>query len=58
MKKSFLTMLEADENMVLVKDNNYCKSVLLRKDETEDGWGEITEEEYNEIMKAKGLKND
>lgn len=50
MKTTTLTMIEADEGKVLVKDNTYSKSVLLRKGETADGWTEITEEEYNEIM--------
>ncbi len=50
MKTTQLTMIEADEGKVLVKDGTYSKSVLLRKGETADGWEEITEEEYNEIM--------
>lgn len=50
MKISYLTMLEADEGMVLTKDGNYCSSVLLRKGETADGWSEITQEEYEEII--------
>lgn len=45
-----LTMIEADEGKVLVKDSTYSKSVLLRKGETADGWSEITEEEYNNII--------
>jgi hypothetical protein len=53
MKISYLTMIEADEGKVLVKDGNYCSSVLLRKGETEEGWSEITQEEYNEIMTQK-----
>lgn len=50
MQTSYLTMLEADEGMVLTKDDNYCSSVLLRKGETADGWTEITQEEYEEII--------
>lgn len=53
MKISYLTMIEADEGKVLVKDGNYCSSVLLRKGETEEGWSEITQEEYNEIITQK-----
>lgn len=53
MKISYLTMIEADEGKVLVKDGNYCSSVLLRKGETEEGWSEITQEEYNEIIAQK-----
>ena len=50
MKESYLTMLEADEGMVLTKDGNYCSSVLLRKGETSEGWSEITQEEYEAII--------
>ncbi|MBQ2391367.1 MAG: hypothetical protein II306_06320 [Clostridia bacterium] len=53
MKESFLTMIEADEGMVLTKDGNYCSSVLLRKGETSDGWTEITQAEYEEIIAQK-----
>lgn len=50
MKTSYLTMLEAEEGMVLTKDGNHCSSVLLRKGETAEGWSEITQEEYEEII--------
>lgn len=50
MKETYLTMLEADEGMVLTKDGNYCSSVLLRKGETSQGWSEITQEEYTAII--------
>lgn len=50
MKTTQLTMIEADEGKVLVKDGTYSKSVLLRKGETADGWTEITEEEYYSII--------
>ena len=50
MKTTYLTMIEADEGKVLVKDDHYCSSVLLRKGETSEGWSEITQEEYNEII--------
>ena len=53
MKELYLTMLEADEGMVLTKDGNYCSSVLLRKGETSEGWSEITQEEYEERMKEE-----
>lgn len=45
-----LAMIEADEGKVLAKDGTYSKSVLLRKGETADGWTEITEEEYKNIV--------
>ena len=50
MKQTYLTMLEADEGKVLTKDGNYCSSVLLRKGETAEGWSEITQEEYENII--------
>ena len=51
MKETYLTLLEADEGMVLTKNDNYCSSVLLRKGETSEGWTEITQEEYDKIIK-------
>lgn len=51
MKETYLTLLEADEGKVLTKNDNYCSSVLLRKGETSEGWTEITQEEYENIIK-------
>lgn len=56
MKETYLTLLEADEGMVLIKNDNYCSSVLLRKGETSEGWTEITQEEYENIMKEREEK--
>lgn len=53
MKETYLTMIEADEGMVLVKDGTYSSSVLLRKGETSESWSEITQEEYEAIMAAE-----
>lgn len=53
MKEILLTMLEADEGMVLTDGVNYCSSVLLRKGQTADGWSEITQEEYDELFPAE-----
>jgi hypothetical protein len=50
MKEILLTMLEADEGMVLTDGINYCSSVLLRKGQTAEGWSEITQEEYDELF--------
>ena len=50
MKETYLTMLEADEGMVLTDGTNYCSSVLLRKGQTAEGWSEITQEEYDELF--------
>lgn len=53
MKESYLIMLEADDGKVLVKDSNYCSSVLLRKGETSDGWSEINKEDYDKLMEER-----
>ena len=58
MKETYLTLLEADEGMVLTKNNNYCSSVLLRKGETSEDWTEITQEEYENIIKEMEEKAD
>ena len=50
MKEILLTMLEADEGMVLTDGTNYCSSVLLRKGQTAEGWSEITQAEYDELF--------
>jgi hypothetical protein len=50
MKEILLTMLEADDGMVLTDGTNYCSSVLLRKGETAEGWSEITQEEYDALF--------
>ena len=53
MIKTYLTMLKADEGMVLTDGTNYCSSVLLREGQTEEGWSEITQEEYEEIIRPQ-----
>ena len=53
MQTTTLIMIEADEGKVLVKDGTYSKSVLLRKGETAEGWTEITEEEYQNIVDSE-----
>lgn len=59
MKEILLTMLEADEGMVLTDGTNYCSSVLLRKGQTAEGWSEITQEEYDELFnKEVDVDND
>lgn len=50
---TYLTMLKAEEGMVLTDGANYCSSVLLREGQTEEGWREITQEEYEEIIKQQ-----
>lgn len=50
MKQTYLVMIKADDNKVLVKDNNYCTSVLLKENESPDDWNEISYEEYEKII--------
>jgi hypothetical protein len=45
-----ITMLKASEGYVLKKGNVYTSSVMLREDESSDGWEEIPKEEYEKIM--------
>lgn len=57
MKIGHLVTIEAEEGMMLTKNGKYAKSVLLRTGETEEGWSEITIEEY-EAIKAEKLKQE
>jgi hypothetical protein len=50
MKQTYLVMIKADDNKVLVKDDNYCTSVLLKENESPDDWNEISYEEYEKII--------
>ena len=58
MKETTLIMIEADEGKVLAKDGTYSKSVLLKKGETAEGWTEITEEEYQNIVESEESDED
>lgn len=53
MKQTYLVMIKADDNKVLVKDNNYCTSVLLKENESPDDWNEISYEEYEKIIELQ-----
>ena len=53
MKQTYLVMIKADDNKVLVKDNNYCTSVLLKENESPDDWNEISYEEYEKIIESQ-----
>lgn len=52
-----LTMLKAEDGYVLNKGDIYTVSVLLREDETADGWTEITKEEYEAIQEKLKAEN-
>jgi hypothetical protein len=43
-------MIEQILNKGTTDGTNYCSSVLLRKGETAEGWSEITQKEYDEII--------
>ena len=53
MKQTYLVMIKADDNKVLVKDDNYCTSVLLKENESPDDWNEISYEEYEKIIELQ-----
>lgn len=42
--------IKADDGCVLVKDGNFCTSVMLRDGESEEGWEEVTFEEYERML--------
>lgn len=53
MKQTYLVMIKADDNKVLVKDDNYCTSVLLKENESPNDWNEISYEEYEKIIESQ-----
>ena len=53
MKQTYLVMIKADDNKVLVKDDNYCTSVLLKENESPNDWNEISYEEYEKIIELQ-----
>ena len=48
-----LRKLIASEGMVLTNDEAYGKEIYLGKNDKPENWHEITEEEYNEILKEQ-----
>ena len=55
MKKETITLvkLTASEGHILTNGENYGRIVYLASGDEGDEWYEITEKEYNEIMKKK-----
>ena len=49
MQVKTIYMLKADEGYVLKKGNTDTSAVLLREDETTDGWKEVPFEEFEEV---------
>ncbi len=43
----------ADEGMVLTDGQSYGRIVFLGKEDSAENWREITEEEYQEILKEQ-----
>lgn len=55
MKKETITqvILKADDGMYLTNGETYGKTVILPETANADEWREITEEEYEESIKAE-----
>lgn len=51
-----IKVLKADEGMRLTDGEIYAKTVLLPEGRTAEEFSEITEAEYNEIVKAEEEK--
>lgn len=49
MQVKTIYMLKADEGLVLKKGDIYTSAVLLREDETPDGWTEVPFEEFEAV---------
>lgn len=52
-----IKILKADEGMRLTDGEIYAKTVLLPEGRSAEEFSEITEEEYEEIEKAKEKEN-
>lgn len=53
MKKSFITVLKADEGKVLTDGSSYVSSAMLRDGSDGSAWSEITAEEFEKIQKEE-----
>ena len=52
------TVIYADEGMVLTDGKAYGKQIFLAEGMSEEGFYEITDGEYEEILKAQEEEND
>lgn len=53
MKISTRTVLTADEGMILTDGKSYGRTAMLGEGRKADEFHEITEEKYNELIKAQ-----
>ena len=53
MKKSFITVLKADEGKVLTDGSSFVSSVMLRDGSDGSEWSEIDQAEFEKIQKEE-----
>ena len=58
MKIETRVVLKAEEGMILTDGETYGRTVMLAEDRNADEFHEITEEEYNEIIKEEQENNE
>lgn len=52
-----VTVLKAEENMILTNGESFGKVVYLGKNDSSDNWQEITDEEAEALQRASDDKN-